>query len=113
MDGKEEEGERENLQDAAPLTNEGLLWGCEFGCGFRSRSFEQVAQHEETCKIKRRCRISRERAACSICALGIDFMPARPAGKESEVNILWKNQHARTGCTQCGGCRGRARRLGA
>ena len=40
------------MQDAAPLTNEGHLWGCEFGCGFRSRSFEHVAQHEQTCRIK-------------------------------------------------------------
>ena len=46
------DGKGDILQDEVPLNDEGLIWGCDFSCGFESPSFEEVARHEETCKIE-------------------------------------------------------------
>ena len=50
--GRQMDGKGDILQDEVPLNDEGLIWGCDFSCGFESPSFEEVARHEETCKIE-------------------------------------------------------------
>jgi len=38
------------MANDAARSGEALLWGCEFCCGFRSYSFDDVAEHEATCR---------------------------------------------------------------